>query len=176
MKHFLFLNLTTILVLSAQVTIAKPSAEIKQMAQSITVKIQLGQKTEAEFGSGVIINRQGDMYTLVTNKHVVCGRRDQKCNKLPEDIVYRISTMDGKDYQIKAQDVKLLADGLDLATMQFRSNQSYSIAKIAGASSLKADDQVHTAGFPAKQKNIYFDTGKAVAVVYSAPNCQDKKL
>jgi S1-C subfamily serine protease len=73
MKYPLILGSVAALVFFAHPAIAKSPAEIEQIAKSVSVEMITGT------GSGVIIHRQGNRYTLITNRHVVCGSGG--CNK-----------------------------------------------------------------------------------------------
>lgn len=55
-----------IVVVQPQVAIALTAAEVNAIAKQITVRID-GTNT----GTGVIINRQGNTYTVLTSEHVV---------------------------------------------------------------------------------------------------------
>jgi hypothetical protein len=55
-------------------------------------------------------------------------------------------------HQVPKSAVQLLKDAaggsLDLASVQFRSDRSYQVVKVAEPDSLKVDDAVYMAGFP----------------------------
>jgi S1-C subfamily serine protease/Tfp pilus assembly protein PilF len=140
---------------------AKSASEIESIARAVTVEIKLKQSDMV--GSGVIIDKKGDLYTLVTNRHVICGKSN--CQKISESEVYSLSLFDGQKYQVQKSAIKLLGSDLDLAIIQFRSNRNYSVAKVAAPGSLKVEDVVYTAGFPFKQPGLAFGEGEAIAVV-----------
>jgi tetratricopeptide (TPR) repeat protein len=155
---------------------AKSASEVEAIARAVTVEIKFkfrgnDGKIVEKVGSGTIIdrvaslegNRKGDVYTLVTNKHVVCG--GHPCSELPLVESYKLSLADGQQYLVKGSNIKLLGDGLDLATIQFRSNRNYAVAKLAAPGSLKIENEVYTAGFPDDQMGFEFGEGKAIAVV-----------
>ncbi len=145
---------------------AKLASEVEAIARAVTVEIKL--EKAGTVGSGVIVDKKGDLYTLVTNRHVVCG--DQRCSKLPADESYSLGLADassstGQQYRIKSSSIKLLGNDLDLAIIQFRSNHNYAVAKVSTPGSLKIDDAVYTAGFPFEQTGFGIGEGKAIAVV-----------
>jgi tetratricopeptide (TPR) repeat protein len=150
---------------------AKSASEVEsiaRIARAVTVEINFKLRTadrriEDIGGSGVIVHRKGDLYTLVTNRHVVCGRG--QCSQLPLVESYNLSLADGQRYQVKKSSIKFLGNDLDLAIIQFRSGRNYSVAKIATSRSLRIKDNVYTAGFPAEQPGLAFGEGKVVAVV-----------
>jgi serine protease Do len=159
MKYLPLLGCTAALIFFADAAVAKSPAEIEAIARSTSIEIQrIGTD---KVGSGVIIHRQGDLYTLITNRHVACGSRS--C-RLPAQQVYQLGTSDGQRYRVPVASVKLMGGDLDLVIVQFRSNRSYPVAQVAEPGSLKVDDDVYTAGFPVGQGWL-FGTGQAQAVV-----------
>jgi tetratricopeptide (TPR) repeat protein len=143
---------------------AKSPNEIETIARSFTVKIRLQQDESS--GSGVIIHRQGDLYTLVTNSHVACGANlqpDRLCERLPAQEEYSIDMFDGQRYKVPVTNVKILSNDLDLAIIQFRSSTSYPIAKLASIGKTQTNQSIYTAGFtPA---GFSFNGGEMIAVV-----------
>jgi hypothetical protein len=98
--------LTTAIVAAIVISIPTPAADpislqkIAQIAKNTSVQINAeGDITPG--GSGVIIARQGNTYTVLTANHVVCDVLDRPgeivCAK---DITYSIRTNTGKDYEI----------------------------------------------------------------------------
>jgi tetratricopeptide (TPR) repeat protein len=160
MKYALFLGCTISLVAFADVAVAKTPAEIKNIARSTTVEIKLQRSNTV--GSGVIVHRQGNIYTLVTNRHVVCG--SDRCETLPAAEKYNVGLADGQVYRVDRSAIKLLGDDLDLAIIQFQSSRTYAVAQVAPANSLKAEDAVYTAGFPLEEPGFSFNAGKTIAV------------
>jgi tetratricopeptide (TPR) repeat protein len=159
MKYLPLVGCTAALVLFADAAVAKSPAEIEAIARSTSIEIQvMGQD---RVGSGVIIHRKGDLYTLITNRHVACGSRS--C-RLPAQQIYQLGTSDGQRYRVPVNSIKLMGGDLDLAIVQFHSNHSYPVAQVAEPGSLKVDDAVYTAGFP-KGQGWLFGAGKAQAVV-----------
>jgi tetratricopeptide (TPR) repeat protein len=164
MKYPLILGCTVALVAFADLTCsavarAKTFSEVKSIAQAATVEIKLSDSV----GSGVIIHRQGDIYTLVTNRHVVCG--NTRCTKTPAGERYMLGLADGQQYRVQGNAIKLAGNGLDLAIIHFYSKRNYPVVSVAALGSLKVDDVVYTAGFPYAQPGFYFDEGQAIAVV-----------
>jgi tetratricopeptide (TPR) repeat protein len=153
--------IAALVLFNADRAVAKTAAEIEEIGRAVTVEIKL-QKT-AKVGSGVIIHQQGDLYTVVTNRHVVCG--DRNCPSLPTDEIYNLGAADGQVYQVPIQKVKLMGNGLDLAVIQFRSSRSYAVAQVAEVDGVRVDDLVYTTGFPLEQPSFKFGEGKAIAVV-----------
>jgi S1-C subfamily serine protease len=111
-------------------------AHLRHQASIITVKI-----LSTEFvGSGILLNYQKSIYTVITNAHVLRG----------DDPPYHIQTPDGKIHT--AELVKNVNfQGNDLAMLTFTtSNQSYAVATLGATP--KMGDQVFVAGFPIEEK------------------------
>jgi serine protease Do len=84
-------------------------------------------------GSGVIVQRKGSMYTVLTNWHVVSLG----------DRVPTVLTPDGRRYVVhRIQQI----GQIDLAIVQFRSGLAYCVATIGAA--VPVGDSVYAAGFP----------------------------
>ncbi|RUS99608.1 hypothetical protein DSM107003_01920 [Trichormus variabilis SAG 1403-4b] len=116
---------------------------LREITRAISVKIIAGQG----WGTGVIISKKGQVYTVVTNAHVL---------RLGTN--YQVQTLDGKIYNgqlIKA--INFQDDDLGLLT--FKSNQNYAIASIANTP-LVVGDQTFAAGFPNQTKTWSFTVGK----------------
>jgi S1-C subfamily serine protease len=113
-------------------------------------------------GSGVLIARQGDLYTIITTKHVVKGLSRQDS--------FKLQTVDNQIHQVSISGVKELDSDLDLATVQFRSSRSYKVAQIANQNTSKVDSRIYTIGFAVQQVGIELTTfafgeGKISAIV-----------
>jgi tetratricopeptide (TPR) repeat protein/S1-C subfamily serine protease len=122
--------------------------EVNKIAEQITVRIK-GKKE----GSGVIVARQGNTYTVLTAKHVV---------KNPD--TYRVVTVDGKEYAITPTTIRYRKEDLavDIAVLQFSSSNSYRVATL-GTAQLKDDTRVFVSGFPSNQlPQRILTTGRSV--------------
>jgi tetratricopeptide (TPR) repeat protein len=150
-----------IVVVSQPLANAKSASEVQTIAQAVTVEIRLQENKTV--GSGVIIQRQGNLYTLVTSRHVVCGTN--YCDQIPVNERYQLKLADGQQYQAPPKMLRLLGSTLDLAIIQFRSDRNYPIAPVANSSDLKVGNNVYTSGFPAEDPIFNFNQGKVVAAV-----------
>ena len=126
--------------------------EVDKIAESITVLID-----SKEPGSGVIVKREGNVYTVLTARHVF---------KEPE-AKYEIVTPDDKRYLLTYSSIKKLPN-VDLAVVQFTSTQNYSVAKIGNSDLSIRGKQVYVAGFPKTSptinRSIYqFEKGEVTA-------------
>jgi tetratricopeptide (TPR) repeat protein len=160
MKYSVLLGCIIPIVCFANGAKAQSNSAIQQITRSATVEILTGT------GSGVIVHRQGNTYTLVTNRHVICG--SSNCKSSRGESSYRLRTADGQVHQVPKAQVQFLTDtagtSLDLALLKFRSDRTYTVAPVADTNSLKVDDVVYSAGFP-KNLGFYFGRGQAIAVV-----------
>jgi tetratricopeptide (TPR) repeat protein len=159
----------TTIALVQPMAMAKSESEIETITRAVTVEIRLKSDSRA-IGSGVIIHRKGDLYTLVTNRHVICG--SSSCNNILATEIYSLNMPDGHQYRAQKPVIKLLADNnnkdLDLAIIQFRSDRNYAIAKLSSPGSLKAEDIVYTSGFPDKLgfvTQFFLGQGNTIAMV-----------
>ena len=112
---------------------------LERYARTITVRVWV----DGDWGSGVIIQKKDNLYTVLTNNHVVSfGRK------------YRIETFDrlvydGVIYRSIAFTGKNKLAGTDLALIQFRSPKViYPVAALGKALTLKTGENVFAAGFP----------------------------
>ncbi|MBD2480732.1 serine protease [Planktothrix sp. FACHB-1365] len=108
--------------------------ELQRIAQKITVKILSG----SAWGSGILVKKQGNIYTVLTNQHILT----------PSDPPYSIQTPDGKIYSsYPISNGKFW--GQDLALLQFKSQtQIYAIANLQLSPAIQPGDKVFGAGFP----------------------------
>jgi S1-C subfamily serine protease len=119
------------------VAAAKTKVEIGRIAKNITLRIEA--TNASNIGSGVLLQKQGDVYTVLTAAHVV---REAKG--------LRVIAPDGKIYP--AISVKKAQSEIDLAIIKFRSNYNYQVATIGTANLLESGSEVYVAGFLASIK------------------------
>ncbi|MFB2982046.1 serine protease [Microseira sp. BLCC-F43] len=130
--------------------------QLQSLAKSLTVKV-LSQEV---LGSGILLQKQGSVYTIVTNAHVLRSG----------DPPYKIETPDGKIYS--AVVVKTANfEGKDLSLLQFRTKSNYAVAKLGEIP--QAGDEVFAAGFPftaspTKDRGFVFRTGQVWRVLDKA--------
>ncbi|REJ43621.1 MAG: tetratricopeptide repeat protein [Microcystis flos-aquae DF17] len=123
-------------------------AELETKAKGFTVRIDSSSKTNGSGvianGSGVIIAKEGNIYTVLTADHVLCGEmaRTDSC----ADYTYTVVTSDGKTRNIEKSTI-IRQEGVDLAVFQFESQDNYPVAEIANYNP-NTDDFVFAAGFP----------------------------
>lgn len=123
---------TFITIFHPFITFALTTKEIGAIATEITVRL-----SGPDQGSGVIINKNGNTYTVLTNSHV-----------FEYEGAFEIITYDGKKYQLN--NVTEIPN-LDLATVQFNSDQKYRVVALGDSSTVTIGQQIHVSGFPSKQ-------------------------
>ncbi|MDX2229864.1 MAG: serine protease [Leptolyngbyaceae cyanobacterium bins.349] len=101
-------------------------------SQAVTVRIKTGRNG----GSGILIQRQGQQYTVLTNRHVTTVGAP-----------YVIQTPDGRSHPATLRK-NIDFRGNDLALLQFRARGKYAIATLGTAKHLAKGEPVIAAGFP----------------------------
>ncbi len=134
--------------------------QLNHQAQAITVRVM----SHDFLGSGIILQKQGSVYTVLTNAHVLLAGNQP----------YRIQTPDGQIYTAKNVETRQIASlqGNDLALLQFRSSVRVYTVPSLGAKP-EVGDEVFAAGFPStgegsKDKGFAFTTGKVSLVLQLA--------
>lgn len=143
-------------VLSATLWVSQAPAQaqsaeaVGKVAQAITVRIE-----GATQGSGVLVKREGNRYTVLTAWHVVSGQRSGE-----ELDIY---TPDGQRHQFEQGSIKRLGE-VDMAVLTFISSNSYELARVGDVMSVSSGEQVLVAGFPISSNGkLKYDRGKLVA-------------
>lgn len=116
--------------------------EVNLRAKQITVRID-----GANVGSGSILDHKGNIYTVLTNWHVMKNQGS-----------YTVETIDGRTHKVTASSIKQLP-GVDLAVFQFSTDQSYQTAELGDSSSLTEGQIVYFAGYPGElreEDNRYY--------------------
>ncbi|WP_045356369.1 trypsin-like peptidase domain-containing protein, partial [Microcystis aeruginosa] len=116
-------------------------AELETKAKGFTVRIDSSSKAN---GSGVIIAKKGNIYTVLTAAHVLCEKIAEE--KTCVNFTYTVVTRDGKTRNIEKSTI-IRQEGVDLAVFQFESLDNYPVAEIANYNP-NTRDYVFAAGFP----------------------------
>jgi tetratricopeptide (TPR) repeat protein len=161
-------RLTALLGVSVALVQMQPAqalskVEVSKVTQSVTVMIQNAQNPQ-DSGSGIIIKRECETYTVLTAHHVVENSPN-----------YKVMTSDKKMNPIVPGSIQPLP-GVDLALVQFKSSGSYGVAKIGDSAQSPSGSASFVSGFPASNVNAvisepeyYFTSGEIVANA-SRPN------
>jgi S1-C subfamily serine protease len=141
-------------ILLCEIAIKPTHAEVAQIAQTLAPEeVNLRAKQivvridGANVGSGSILERQNDTYTVLTNWHVMKNQGS-----------YTVQTIDGRTHQVASSSIKRLP-GLDLAIFQFSTDQNYQTAELGDSASLSEGQIVYFAGYPGelrREDNRYY--------------------
>ena len=123
---------------------ADDRSEVAKIAESITVQI-LGSNR----GSGIIVAKENNHYSVLTNWHVV------KDEKTSDEIC--IVTPEGKEHLWENTSLKRIGN-LDLAILKFSSNKKYQVATFGESKSIQRGNLIYVAGFP--MPSISFPTSE----------------
>jgi serine protease Do len=131
---------------------ANSSTEVNTLAKNITLRI----KGTSSSGSAVIVQKQGNIYTLLTAAHVLSGNEP-----------FQVMTADGQDYPLIATSIRKHSNA-DLAIAQFSSPKTYPVATIGNPASVVEGAPSYVAGYPARTEalteSIYnFSAGQITA-------------
>ena len=147
----------TIVVVHYPVAMAQLSEQaIASLAKQVTVVIE-GQNP----GSGVIVSKQGDTYSVLTAKHVV-----------PTEDEYEIVTPDEQRYLLDYSQVTHLPD-IDLALIQFSSTHDYRVVELGDSNQATEGMKVYIAGWPHPEppitESIFVFTNGSIAARFTRP-------
>jgi tetratricopeptide (TPR) repeat protein len=118
----------TVTIMQPQISVALTPTQVSDIAKDFTVLIG-----GDGIGSGVIFDRKGETYYVLTNRHVVVN-----------DGRYEIQTPDGSKYPVyRSQELP----GLDLAVLQFTSNKTYRPANIGNSDQVREGMTVYVVGW-----------------------------
>ncbi|NJM68364.1 MAG: serine protease [Acaryochloris sp. RU_4_1] len=128
---------TAVVVMVPQIAMALSPAEVNKIAKQITVRVD-----SQTPGSGVIIKRNGTTYTVLTAAHVVATADE-----------YTVITDDDQKYLVNPQTITKFS-GVDLAMLEFTSNQPYTVVKIGNSQQLSEGSASYVAGFPSRSQAL----------------------
>ena len=129
------------------------TSEISSLAQKITVQVHVG----TERGSGILITRDNNTYTVITNAHVT-DRGETYTIQTPDGVKHEatIVTKDGTD------------TGNDLASLAFDSSNQYQVGKLGNSDSVTPGESAIAAGFPHNKQEILITEG-TIALISEKP-------
>ncbi|MBD2197653.1 MULTISPECIES: S1 family peptidase [Calothrix] len=122
---------------------AKTAKEVAQIAVPTTVRIDnsLGSNYG---GSGVIISRDGNTYTVLTANHVVKSANTE----------YSIRTSKNKTHNvISVQNLQRNDSDPDLAIVKFESTEEYPVAPISNSDNAGIGTGIYISGYPMSIEN-----------------------
>ncbi|HAX90481.1 MAG TPA: serine protease [Cyanobacteria bacterium UBA11370] len=121
---------SAIVITLPQTAMALSGEQVNDIAREVTVLI----KGNQGHGSGAIVSRSGNTYYVLTAYHVVSSQDE-----------YKIITHDKKAYQLS--NIKRLP-GVDLAVVEFTSDEEYQTAKLANSDMVTEGKPVFVSGWP----------------------------
>jgi len=165
-KQFLSVGITKVAIFVPLLFIAAPTKsayansaiEVGRIAKAVTVMINSPQST----GSGVIIQKTGNSYTVLTAAHVV---RINEATSEAQPKILTVTTQDGQKYQTTT--INSIKDA-DLAIVKFESKNAQQLVKMGDSAKSSEGATVYVSGFPvatqAISESIYnFTEGKVTA-------------
>lgn len=123
------LGIVTTITIQSQTVLALEPAEVSAKAKEFTVQID-GEET----GTGTIIERNGNSYSVITCWHVM---------DTPGE--YQVMTPDGETYQVT--EIKNLRD-IDIAVIKFTSSKTYSVAELGNSETVISGTTTYVVGYP----------------------------
>lgn len=144
-----------VVLVQPQLAMALTPAQVSDIAKEFTVLIK-GDLS----GSGVIFERKGDTYSVITNRHVIAkeGR-------------YEIQTPDGSTHMVSSTKE---IPGLDLAVLDFKSDKNYRLAKLGNSDSINAGTTVYVVGWadglPGINESSYYFTDGSIRSILENPD------
>jgi len=124
--------------------------KVDDIAQQVTVRIDYQEDGKAVNGSGTIIGKEGNTYSVLTACHVVSA----PCK--PENLIdnWVITLPDGEKLVVKSgkEAVTILNPDIDVAVIRFNSSKNYAVATI-GNYTTKGKQWLLMTGFPGKDQS-----------------------
>jgi tetratricopeptide (TPR) repeat protein len=112
----------------------KNVSDISEIADKITVKIEGPVQ-----GSGVIVKRYENEYTILTSWHVV--------KNINADENFIVNTSDGKQHSIDSATISRIGQ-VDLASISFKSSNEYKVASLGDVENVKSGNPIYVSGYP----------------------------
>ncbi len=121
-----------LVIFHPSMAVALSREAIAPIARSVTVQI-----VGVGSGSGAIIKRQGNIYTVLSAAHVV----DTQNN-------HEVITADGQKHPVDLKTIKKFPEGVDLAILKFNSTQSYKVVELGDSTTAVAGTPCYVSGLP----------------------------
>jgi tetratricopeptide (TPR) repeat protein/V8-like Glu-specific endopeptidase len=139
-----FVLSSSVIGAAATIALVQPAAlaltasEIDRIAEAVTVRID----TPGSSGSGVIIQREGNIYTVLTARHVIDSIRGN-------EEAYVIPASDERQsYRINNSSIQALPNNVDLAIFQFQSSATYQTATLGNSDAMNRGSDSYVSGYP----------------------------
>lgn len=124
---------SALVVTVPQASWALSGKQINKVAREVTV---LFVGTKGQHGSGAIIAKNGNTYSILTAYHVVALKDD-----------YKIVTADKQAYAVEYKKIKRIP-GVDLAVVEFTSDKDYEVAGLRKSDTTSEGQEVFISGWP----------------------------
>ena len=134
MKHFFLAGAIVLISIHSLPAKAKDLSDVAETAKQVSVRIE-----GATQGSGVIVSKEGNMYTVLTAWHVI---KDVNQN---EELA--IITSDGKEHQRIIGSAQQFGS-FDLAKITFKSGETYKFITPKKQINTSSGNNVFVGGFP----------------------------
>ena len=128
---------------------AQTAEEVGRIAKAITVRIE-----GATQGSGVLVKREGNTYTVLTAWHVISSNNAGE----EVDLIFQ----DGRSVQLRVEDFNQIAL-TDLGIIKFKSKVNFTVGEIGSSERLQINDPLILTGQPLGQDNVVSSIGKVIA-------------
>jgi tetratricopeptide (TPR) repeat protein len=151
MNHSMYWATTAVLTGMVTVVVYQPAIaaqspqEIAKIAKVLTVQVNpaAGDVNQSS-GSGFLISKQGNRYTVLTCNHVLQGNPAS------------VRTDDGQSHAIVAQQSLSSNGGIDLALLVFESSTDYPIATLGNSDQAEVGAQIFVFGYPVNRMGHRF--------------------
>ena len=118
---------------------------LEEKAKKITVKIQ---SSSGAWGSGIIVKRDGNTYTVLTSAHVVCEPDPEELDSDDcADHTYQVITSgnESQPYEVKGGSIELADEDVDLARLEFESEANLEVATLANYAPVSSKGESYAA-------------------------------
>ncbi len=132
---------TTAVVLDQGAALAQDASVVARVAKQVTVVVAGASSP----GSGVLIKKSGNRYTVLTAWHVI---KDTSASEVIE-----IKTPDSEWHESEIGSIKRLGK-IDLAVLTFESPKTYEIVSVGNVEDIDSGNQVFVSGFPLPTSSI----------------------
>ena len=134
-KIFLISLLIGIIFVITPYAFSQNGVEVGKIAEVITVRIDY-ESDEGNGGSGVIVAKNGNNYTVLTNCHVI-----EKAEG-----IYNVVTFDETKHRVNTSASQCHSQA-DLAVIEFNSNTNYQVATIGDSSQVIEGIEIYVSGW-----------------------------
>jgi tetratricopeptide (TPR) repeat protein len=151
-RIFLTSLVASLIIFSQQNFIwSNPSLNLQQQAQMISVKIAANNSE----GTGFIVKKEGDFYTVLTALHVVAYQE--------YGTTLNLQTFDKRVHSSVSNINYYYNGGVDLAAFKFRSNHNYPVAEFGNPNKYQQNSNIYVGGFPIDSNNNFLLTAGTIS-------------